>query len=112
MEFEEAFGDFGFIFDVRFTEETKQLVFQLRGNDASAVRVATDLYKGDLVLKGRNWNRFEGELRGNRLTLFLNGRIVIDDKKLGELPAKGPIRIVPSGQVSMANVYVRPLAKR
>ena len=112
MEFEEAFGDFGFIFDVRLTEETKPLVFQLRGNDASAVRVATDLYKGDLVLKGRNWNRFEGELRGNRLTLLLNGRRVIADKKLGDLPAKGPIRIVPSGPVSMANVYLRPLAKR
>ena len=42
----------------------------------------------------------------------LNGRKVIDGDELKGVAAKGPIRIVPSGPVSLANVYVRPLAKR
>ena len=70
------------------------------------------MYKGDLVLKGRKWNRFEGELRSNHLTLSLNGKKIFDGKKIEGLPVNGPIRIVPTGPVSMANIYVRPLDER
>ena len=112
LESEELFGDYGFIFDVRVSDETKPLKFQLRGKDISAIQVAPDMYKGDLVLKGRNWNRFVGELRGNHLTLSLNDKKIFDGKKIEGLPLKGPIRIVPTGPVSMANIYVRPLDKR
>ena len=112
LESEELFGDYGFIFDVRVSDETKPLKFQLRGKDISAIQVAPDIYKGDLVLKGRNWNRFVGELRGNHLTLSLNDKKIFDGKKIEGLPLKGPIRIVPTGPISMANIYVRPLDKR
>ena len=112
LESEELFGDYGFIFDVRISDETKPLKFQLRGKDISAIQVAPDMYKGDLVLKGRNWNRFVGELRGNHLTLSLNDKKIFDGKKIEGLPLKGPIRIVPTGPISMANIYVRPLDKR
>ena len=112
LESEELFGDYGFIFDVRVSSETKPIAFQLRGKDVSAIQVSPDMYKGELVLKGRNWNRFEGELRGNRLTLNLNGKKILEGKKIHNLPVKGPIRIVPSGPISMANLYVRSLAKR
>ena len=112
LESEELFGDYGFIFDVRVSDETKPFKFQLRGKDISAIQVAPDMYKGDLVLKGRNWNRFVGELRGNHLTLSLNDKKIFDGKKIEGLPLKGPIRIVPTGPISMANIYVRPLDKR
>ena len=112
LESEELFGDYGFIFDVRVSDETKPFKFQLRGKDISAIQVAPDMYKGDLVLKGRNWNRFVGELRGNHLTLSLNDKKIFDGKKIEGLPVNGPIRIVPTGPVSMANIYVRPLDKR
>ena len=112
LESEELFGDYGFIFDVRVSDETKPLKFQLRGKDISAIQVAPDMYKGDLVLKGRNWNRFVGELRGNHLTLSLNDKKIFDGKKIEGLPLKGPIRIVPTGPISMANIYVRHLDKR
>ena len=112
LESEELFGDYGFIFDVRVSDETKPLKFQLRGKDISAIQVAPDMYKGDLVLKGRNWNRFVGELRGDHLTLSLNDKKIFDGKKIEGLPLKGPIRIVPTGPISMANIYVRPLDKR
>ena len=111
LESEELFDDYGFIFDVRVSEETKPLAFQLRGKDISAIQVAPDMYKGVLLLKGRNWNRFEGELRGNQLTLTLNDKKIFDGKKIDGLPVKGPIRIVPTGPISMANIYVRPLDK-
>ena len=111
LESEELFGDYGFIFDVRVSDETKPLKFQLRGKDISAIQVAPDMYKGDLVLKGRNWNRFVGELRGNHLTLSLNDKKIFDGKKIEGVPLKGPIRIVPTGPISMANIYVRPLDK-
>ena len=111
LKSEELFDDYGFIFDVRVSEETKPLEFQLRGKDISAIQVAPDIYKGVLLLKGRNWNRFEGELRGNQLTLTLNDKKIFDGKKIDGLPVKGPIRIVPTGPISMANIYVRPLDK-
>ena len=111
LKSEELFDDYGFIFDVRVSEETKPLAFQLRGKDISAIQVAPDMYKGVLLLKGRNWNRFEGELRGNQLTLTLNDKKIFDGKKIDGLPVKGPISIVPTGPISMANIYVRPLDK-
>ena len=111
LKSEELFDDYGFIFDVRVSEETKPLAFQLRGKDISAIQIAPDMYKGVLLLKGRNWNRFEGELRGNQLTLTLNDKKIFDGKKIDGLPVKGPISIVPTGPISMANIYVRPLDK-
>jgi len=108
----ESFGDFGFIFDVRVSGETKPCTVQLRGSAAGAVAIAPSLYKDALVLKGRNWNRFAGELRGDRLSLNLNGKPIFISKNLDGVPANGPLKIVPSGPISFANVYVRDLAKR
>jgi hypothetical protein len=108
----ELFGDFGFIFDVRVSGESQPCAFQLRGSKATAITIAPSLYKDTLVLKGRNWNRFEGGLRGDRLSLSVNGKPVFTDKKLGSVPARGPLKIVPTGPIDFANVYVRDLAKR
>jgi hypothetical protein len=108
----ESFGDFGFIFDVRVSGETQPCAFQLRGSEAAVITIAPSLYKDALVLKGRNWNRFEGELRGDRLSVSLNGKPVFIDKKLDDVPVKGPLKIVPTGPIEFANVYVRDLARR
>jgi hypothetical protein len=108
----EAFGDFGFILDVRVSAETKSCAVQLRGSEASSITIAPSLYKDALVLKGRNWNRFEGELRGDRLSLSLNGKPIFTGKKLDGVLPNGPLKIVPSGPINFANVYVRDLAKR
>jgi hypothetical protein len=61
---------------------------------------------------GRNWNRFEGELLGDRLSLNLNGKPIFKNKKLDGVPAKGPLKIVPRGPINFANIYVRDLTKR
>jgi hypothetical protein len=94
------------------SEDTKPCAVQLRGSAAGAVAIAPSLYKDALVLKGRNWNRFAGELRGDRLSLSLNGKPIFIGKKLDGVPTNGPLKIVPSGPINFANVYVRDLAKR
>lgn len=43
------------------------------------------------------WNTFEITLRGDRLTVVLNGSTVIEDAKLPELPARGPIGLQHHG---------------
>jgi hypothetical protein len=101
----ETFGDVGFIFDVRLTKESKIPTVSVRG-----VEIAIDANRPDIGkhLKVGQWNRFEGELKGNRLTLELNGEPVCQDKEM-EASAKGPIQIHASGPLHIANPYVREL---
>ena len=43
------------------------------------------------------WNKFEITLRGNRLTVVLNGKTVIDRTELPGIPARGPIGLQHHG---------------
>ena len=54
-------------------------------------------------------SRFEGTLRGDRLSLSLNGRELFKDRPVPGVPARGPLRIVPTGPIDFANIYVRAL---
>jgi hypothetical protein len=107
---EQHFGDFGFIFDVRRRDKASTARVLLRGSDKAAVVIDPD----DPVMakhlgKGRGGSRFEGTLRGDRLTLSLNGRELFKNRPVPGVPARGPIRIAPSGPIDFANVYVREL---
>ena len=95
METEEAFGDFGFLFDVK----GKGARVLLRGSDKAAIEVEP--------VKG--WIRYEGTLRGDRLTLSLNGKELFKHRQVSGAPERGPIRIVPGGPVQFANLFVRAL---
>ena len=86
--------------------------FSFEARRRAVITIAPSLYKDALVLKGRNWNRFEGELLGDRLSLNLNGKPIFKNKKLSGVPAKGPLKIVPRGPINFANIYVRDLTKR
>jgi hypothetical protein len=69
------------------------------------------------------WNAFDIWLKGDRLTIVLNGKTVIDDARLPGLPKKGPIALQhhggfnkKTGQYSPAssliqfrNIYLKPL---
>jgi len=47
---------------------------------------------------------------GNRLTMTVNGTVVIDNAAQDGLPARGRIALVPAGhKVEFANVFVRAL---
>jgi len=56
------------------------------------------------------WNRFVIRMVGDRLTVDLNGKRVIDNAQLPGVPAKGPIALQSHGcPVEFENVFVRPL---
>jgi hypothetical protein len=109
---EEAFGDIGFVLDVRLPKESKPARVLLRGPQAVIdVDPGNPLLAGHLAKPGE-WNRFEGTLRGDRLTLDVNGRRACEDRPVPGVPARGPIRIVPGGPLELANPYVRSLDAR
>jgi hypothetical protein len=56
------------------------------------------------------WNRTMINLKGDRLTVSLNGRVVIDNAQLPDIPAKGPIGFQHHGQaIDFANVWIKEL---
>ncbi len=99
----ETFGDVGFIFDVRLTKDSKTPTVSVRGAE-----ISLDPTRADIGVNVGQWNRFEGELKGNRLTLKHNGETIWQDKEV-ETSAKGPIEIKATGPVQFANPYVREL---
>lgn len=104
---EAVFGDFGFVFDVRRKQDSAVNVF-LRG-DGAAIMIHPDnpQFARQLSPAGK-WDRFEGELRGSRLTLWVNGERVIENEDL-RVPPKGALRFSPTGPADFANIYVREL---
>ncbi len=67
------------------------------------------------------WNKFRITLRGDRLTVELNGKTVIEDAQLPGIPAKGPVGLQhhgsqkdgqwtsPPSLVQFRNIYIREL---
>jgi hypothetical protein len=56
------------------------------------------------------WNRFIITMAGDRLTIVLNGRKIIDNAKLPGIPREGPIGLQHHGdKIEFANLYVKEL---
>jgi hypothetical protein len=67
------------------------------------------------------WNTFEITMRGDRMSVVLNGHLVIDNAQLPEIPARGPIGLQHHGNmvdgrwtsapslVQFRNIYIRGL---
>ncbi|MDP3850218.1 MAG: DUF1080 domain-containing protein [Luteolibacter sp.] len=54
------------------------------------------------------WNRTMVSLRGDRLTVSLNGRVVIDNAQLPGVPAQGPIGLQHHGSaIDYANLWIK-----
>lgn len=57
-----------------------------------------------------SWNRFHITMKGEHLTVLLNGKKVIDDALLSGVPKSGPIGLQHHGDaVEFANIYIRKL---
>jgi hypothetical protein len=56
------------------------------------------------------WNRTMITMKGDRLTVNINNRVVIDNAQLPGIPAKGPIGLQHHGQaVDFANLWIKEL---
>ena len=56
------------------------------------------------------WNRFRIRMQGDRLTVNLNGKTVIENAQLPGVPRRGPIGLQHHGApIEFANLYVRAL---
>jgi hypothetical protein len=58
------------------------------------------------------WNRFEITMRGDRLTVVLNGATVIENAQLPGVPERGPIALQHHGDpIQFANLYIKELGE-
>jgi len=56
------------------------------------------------------WNRFEITAVGKKISVKLNGKIVISEAQLPAMPARGPIGLQHHGDpVQFANIYIKEL---
>lgn len=58
------------------------------------------------------WNHFRITLRGERVTVVLNGRTVIDNATLPGIPAEGPIGLqheFGGSEIEFANLFIREI---
>lgn len=59
------------------------------------------------------WNRFEITMRGDRLTVVLNGKTVIENAQLPGVRERGPIALQHHGDpIQFANLYIKELDAR
>ena len=76
---------------------------------SQAIRAAlTPKVKADKPIG--EWNRMLITLKGDRLTVILNGQKVIDNAQLPGVPAKGKIALQHHGSaIEFANIYIKEL---
>ncbi|QDS87180.1 hypothetical protein EC9_13570 [Rosistilla ulvae] len=104
---DEAFGDYGFVVDFRLNRDSGSPQIRLRG-DAAAVAIAGDDSPLTQHLdKVGKWNRIEGEVRGDKVSLTINGTEIEPFAATGSADAKGPLTLVPDGPVDFTNLFVR-----
>lgn len=106
------FGDVGFVFDLRPTDDFQSLTLRRTDAATSLIMLPEDARWAEAFRKRGQWQRWEGTLSNGRLTLSLNGEVVIDrepvELKKGS-DGTGALQFVPVGQADFANIYVREL---
>jgi hypothetical protein len=79
-------------------------------------KMPADVRKACIPLKKADkpfgeWNRFEITMRDDRVTVVLNGELVIDKARLPGVPATGPIGLQHHGDpVEFSNLSIKELA--
>ena len=137
---EKSYRDFVMICDWRWpegAEESSDSGIYLRGNDKSQVNIwRNELgsgevygYRTDASMPGevrravtpktradkpvRQWNRFVITMRGDWLTVELNGEMVIENAQLPGVPREGPIALQHHGSpIQFANIYIKELSEQ
>jgi hypothetical protein len=75
---------------------------------AEVRRAVTPKVKADNPIG--KWNRFVITMKGDRLTVRLNGKVVIEDAQLPGVPKTGPIALQHHGDpIEFGNLFIREL---
>jgi hypothetical protein len=102
---EKAYGDFELTCDWRVPGAAEVGVY-VRGQTMQEIAFKLDK-------KNSNWNRSIARVKGDRVTLRTNGKVIADNEKIGgPIPATGPIAMVGmNGAVQFRNVFIRELKR-
>lgn len=100
------YGDFGFVFDIRLQDKDSKASVKLRNSNIAQIDLSAKAVQDTLEKTGR-WNRFDGEIRGNKMTLTVNGQTVYTSKQLPGVNTNGPIELMAVGSVDFSNIYIR-----
>ena len=104
LELAEQLSLAGFVIDFRFSNKSESLTIDLPGTSKPlTIRANGDERFGKMLEKIGAWNRLEGTIEDEQLSLSLNG-------KTGALEhdtEPGPLAIRASGPLELANIYVR-----
>jgi hypothetical protein len=85
-------------------------LLQLRGSEKG--RIPLGSVGAESGGKPGEWNRSVVTLRGDRLTLVLNGKTLVAEKRLEALPERGPLGLQGGGgKVEFANLLLRETAR-
>jgi hypothetical protein len=109
-----AYGDVEVIADWRWVDEAEPAATQsaapVSARMLAGVRVVVMPQSGGASEPAGKWNRVVQRLVGNRLTMTVNGTVVVDNAVQEGLAARGRIALVPAGRkVEFANILVRSL---
>ena len=96
---EKDYGDFEMVIDCKLPTEGAGAIL-LRGSDKAKV----DLAKAP----AGKWNRYLLTLKGDRLTVRVNGK-VIEEANVTGAPAKGPVTLAPTSAAEFMSLFVREL---
>lgn len=110
----DTYGDVEVIADWRWVDEAEPAASQQAAPATtlpSGARVVVMPQGGPAAEPAGKWNRVVQRLVGNRLTMTVNGRVVVDNVEQQGVPATGRVALVPVGKkVEFANVFVKPLS--
>ena len=86
-------------------------VYGYRTNPAMSAEVRAQVTpKGKADRPLGEWNRTMITIKGDRLTVALNGRVVVDNAQLPGIPAKGAIGLQHHGSaIDFANLWIKEL---
>lgn len=95
-------GNFGFVVDLKFGADSGTPAISVRGKTIPIDPA------NPLLEKSGSYNRVEGEVVGETLSLRVNGKVA---GTYAEIPAEGTFGLVPDGATTWANPYIRQPVK-
>ena len=105
----ELFDSVSFIVDVKLNEASTASINFGDPTAADTVKIDLKTVNSEVLSKPGAWNRIEGKLLDQKLSVSVNGTNVIDNKLVASRTAKTPLVLLPTGSVNFANIYVKSL---